>query len=1030
MTARPSAQQQEVMDYGLQPLRVTAGAGTGKTFTLVRRMAALMEHHAIPADQVLGVTFTNKAADELASRIRSAHRRPSALPPGPEQAIDVYTYHGFAARLLGTYGVLVGMDRGTRIITPLAARQILRHCVLSTPFRLVDATHVPTVARKLVVLYGQLSDNLRRPGDILTRDPEDEVEARRAELATALVLFEKIKRRLGVRDFGDLTRLAAELVRNPDYRGVVDRIRSQYRCVLLDEYQDTNPAQRELFSNLFGDGRAVTAVGDLDQTIYEWRGASPANFGYFPTSFPEADGSESGTLRLSVNHRSGRRILDVANRARTRITGSDPADDLIAPDGKLPGSVQVSWFGDARDEAEEIARELRRLHESGIGWSEMAVLFRRNANIELVRQALEEHDVPLQVTDLGGLLGVPEVVELHAWLRLLDDPADSPALVRILMGSGFRLGLGDLAPLSRWVASQNRRSDGMGFILAEALEHLDSIDLLPEIRDRLERFRRLHLSLLVEAQGAGPSELARSVLARTGAWQEIEAMPSPSGISARLNVHRFLDFTEHWQPLEGSSPLRAFLDHLEMMKDDPADGPDTARVAEDDAVTLSTVHRAKGLEWEAVFLPALYKTNFPARPRAYAEPSTTDSSVPAHLLIDSEFRTNLDPALDPEVRRDWLRRRHYDQEWRLVYVAVTRARRHLYLSGAHWYGSPEPLRRPSRTGELIEMARGMEGVAIGRWVAEPPARPGTLRFSNPEPGPDPLLGTTWERALQEAGSNPAWAGLRAGDLGIGDLYDQAVEEFQQVLLSLTDPAGYDPEAEPMVISVTGLVTYADCPKRYYWSEVDRLPRRPGPAARRGVELHRRIELHNRGMVPFEDLEPGLYDRTPEEDTPSPGARGSGWRAFLDSPYADRIPVHVEAPFELRITESVRIRGRIDAVYGDGDGWEIVDFKSGRRSRRASSQVQLQAYALAARESGLGTPAPESLKVSFVYLGDGLDVVSQEADGAWMERAKQRVLELVDSIRSEQFQTAPSPACRSCDFLTFCEAGQTHLASAP
>ncbi|MXY77338.1 MAG: ATP-dependent helicase [Acidimicrobiia bacterium] len=1029
MTPRPSVQQQAVIDYGLRPLRVTAGAGTGKTFTLVRRMAALMVRHGVLPEQILGVTFTNKAAAELAGRIRSAPELSSTPAMGPEHAIDVFTYHGFAAHLLGTYGALVGMDRGTRIITPAAGRQILHRCVLATPFRIVDATHVPTVVRKLVDLAGELSDNLLRPEDILASDPVDEAGARRAELARALVMFEKEKRGLGVRDFGDLTRLAVALVQNPDHRGIVDRVRSQYRCVLLDEYQDTNPAQRELFSTLFGAGRAVTAVGDLDQTIYEWRGASPANFGYFPTSFREADGSESRTLRLSVNRRSGRRILDLANRVRARITGSDPADDLEALEGKPPGSVQVSWLGDAREEAEEIARELRRLHESGMEWSEMAVLFRRNANIELVRQALEEHDIPLQVTDLGGLLKVPEVVELHAWLRLLDDPADSPALARILIGAGYRLGLGDLAPLARWVASRNRNSDGLRFILVEALEQLDSLDLLPDIRGRLERFRDIYRSLLVEAQGAGPSELARSVLARTGGWQDIEAMPTPSNISARLNVHRFLDFTEHWQPLEGSFSLKAFLGHLEMVRDHPDDGLDTVRLAGEEAVTLSTVHQAKGLEWQAVFLPALYETNFPARPRVYADPSRLDACVPAHLRIDPEFRANLDAALDPRTRRDWLRRRHYDQEWRLAYVAVTRAEQHLYLSGAHWYGSPEPLKRPSQPGDLIETARRLEHVTIGRWIPEPPPRPGSLRFPIPEAGPDPVLGTTWERALHEIGSDPDWAASRACRLGVEDLYDQAVEEFQEVLLSLTDPAGGDPEPEPTVISVTGLVTYADCPKRYYWSEVDRLPRRPGPAARRGLELHRRIELHNRGMVPFDDLEPQLYDHTLEEDTERADGSRTGWSAFLESPYADRIPVLVEAPFELRMSESVRIRGRIDAVYGDDEGgWEIVDFKSGRRSGRASSQVQLQAYALAARESGLGAPAPESLKVSFVYLGDGLDVVSQEADSLWMERAGQRVTELVEGIRSEQFQTTPSDACRSCDFLTFCKAGQAHLAA--
>ena len=151
-----------------------------------------------------------------------------------------------------------------------------------------------------------------------------------------------------------------------------------------------------------------------------------------------------------------------------------------------------------------------------------------------------------------------------------------------------------------------------------------------------------------------------------------------------------------------------------MMGEEPADGLDTARLADEDAVTLATIHRAKGLEWEAVFLPALYETNFPARPRAYGDPSRMDSSVPARLRIDPEFRANLDPALDDKARRDWLRRRHYDQEWRLAYVGITRARRRLYLSGAHWYGSPEPLKRPSKPGDLIDMARASEGVSTGQ----------------------------------------------------------------------------------------------------------------------------------------------------------------------------------------------------------------------------------------------------------------------------------------------------------------------------
>ena len=1023
----PSPEQRAIIEHGLEPLRVTAGAGTGKTTTLAYRMVRLMDRSGILPEEVLGVTFTNKAADELAQRIRRARTATST----PGQEVDVFTYHGFATHLLGTYGLLVGMERDTRIITPTLTRQMLRECVIATPFEAVDITNVTGVIDSLVKLSGELADNLIRPDELLAVAPKDEVEVRRAELAAALVEFERAKRELGVRDYGDLIRLAVELVR--DHPGVTERIRARYRCVLLDEYQDTNPAQRELFAGLFGRNAAVTAVGDLDQTIYEWRGASPANFESFPGRFRRKDGSEAQTLRLSFNRRSGDRILALANRIRTRISVTDPAADLVALGSTPPGEVHAAWYHDARREAEEIARETHRLHEAGVAWSDIAVLFRRNRDIELVRLALEEHDVPLQVTDLGGLLQVPEIVELHAWLRLLADPEDGPALVRILLGSRFRLGMSDLAPLSRWVADQSHHTDDrvLGHTFVEALEHLDTMEVTERTRESLEEFRCLHRTLLTESQGTGLSELARLILSRTGAWQEIDAMPAPSDLSARLNVHRFLDFTEHWNPLEGRPALEAFLDQLELIRDDPAEQLDAARIGDEDAVTLITVHRAKGLEWRAVFLPALCRGSFPASPRRLLDPALCDFTLPAHLRIDAEIRAHLDPSLDNKTRREWLRDRHYDQEWRLAYVATTRAKEYLYLSGAHWYGVPQTHKKPSMPSDLLEMARDLSRVVIDQWITEPPPRPETLRFPIPQPGPDPILGVTWEEALHRVAAYPDWAGRRAEDLGIGDLYDEAVAEFEQTLLDLPEPGEPDPVPDRTTVSVTGLVTYAGCPKRYFWSEVDRLPRRPGPAARRGTRLHRRIELHNRGMVPFDDLEGDLYDRSPDEESAGPVSTGGGWRAFLGSPYATRTPIYVEVPFELRLSADICIRGRVDAVYPHGDqGWEIVDFKSGRRSNRASNDVQLQAYAVAAGEASLGGLAPESLHVSFVYLGDGLEVVDQEVDEAWLDEARNRILGLIADIRAEQFEPSPSPACRSCDFRHVCEEGTQFLANRP
>ena len=1024
MSFVPSPEQERIINYGLEPLRVTAGAGTGKTTTLAFRMVRLIDRFGIRPDEVLGVTFTNKAADELSHRIRQILARPS----GPGEGVNIFTYHGFAMRLLATYGALVGMERDTRVITPVVARQILRECLVETPFELVDASNTTRVVDNLLKLSGELADNLLQPQVLLDEPTPGEVEVRRAELARALVVYEETKRRLAVRDYGDLIRLAVELVSEHPF--VADRVRDAYRCVLLDEYQDTDPAQQELFVLLFGNGMPVTAVGDLDQTIYEWRGASPANFGGFPARFRQKDGSEARTLRLTVNRRSGRRILDLSNRIRSKISAVEQEADQQALAETPPGEVHAAWYGNARREAEEIARRILRLHQAGLAWSDMAVLFRRNADIELVRLALEEHEVPYQVSDLGGLLKIPEIVELHAWLRLLADPEDGPALVRILLGSRYRLTLGDLAPLSRWVAAKSVPSDaeGIAHTLVEAIENLEAVQLPETTQVSLADFRSVHRSLLTEAQGANLSGLVRLILSVTEAWHEIDALPWPSNVSARLNIYRFLDYTEHWNPLEGGASLEAFLHHLELVSEEPVNELDAARVGTNDAVTLTTIHRAKGLEWRAVFLPALYRGNFPASPRTLLDPERYEFTLPAHLRIDREFESNLDPSLDSKQRKAWLRGRHNDQEWRLAYVACTRAKERLYLSGAHWYGSPRTLMKPSKPSELVGLARRSEGVIIDEWINQPPPRPDSLGFSIPQTGPDPVLGVTWEEALHLIAADPAWSSRRAEHLGISELYDKAVEEFEQTIFNLPEPTEPDRgEPEAATVSVTGLVTYARCPKRYYWTEVDRLPRRPGPRARWGTRLHRRIELHNRGMVPFSELDDDLYDRSPDEG-PGPGkGAGSGWSAFLESPYAGREPIYVEVPFELRLDNGARIRGRVDAVYPQGnDGWEIVDFKSGRVPRESPGDVQLQAYAVAAREAALGAPAPESLRVSFLYLGDGWKTIDQEVNDEWLDRAKSHILDLVSRIEGSRFEATPSMSCRGCDFLHVCDEGKQFL----
>lgn len=1030
MTFVPTEEQASIIRAPLTPLRVAAGAGTGKTATLAHRVAGLVEEHGIPPGQILGITFTNKAAFELADRIRAV-----LGSDDPSEEVEVYTYHGFAAQLLAEHGALVGVERSARVITPTFGRQLLFEAIRHGSFERVDITARRHVIPSLLKLEADLSDNLKTAQDLLDRPValDDEVGRSRAELAGALLGYQTYKRALDALDYGDLIRLAHRLVtRHP---AVAERIAARYRAVVLDEYQDTNPAQRLLLQTLFGDGETVvTAVGDLDQTIYEWRGASLANFRDFPVHFPDRDGREASTLHLSTNRRSGQLILDVANRVRTEIAaGGGPP--LVPADPHRPAAVQVAWLRTAGDEANAIANEVRRLHDAGRRWSDMAVLFRKNKDIALVRDALDEHEIPVQVANLGGLLGIPEIVEIHAWLRIIASPEDGPALVRILSGSRYRLGLRDLKALTDWVRSRTEQpeedvDDEHGRLpahtLIEAIDHLDELELDDSMRVRLAEFAETHRRLITVAQGVSLVELVRTILADTHAWMEIEAMPEAARLSARLNVHRFLDLAEDWSPLDGRPSLEAFLAYLELMQEEQIEELDTARVSSDDAVTLLTVHRAKGLEWPVVFLPALYHNNFPATARVFEDPFTRPATLPDELRLDREQRPPLDAGMDADERKAVLRAAHNDQEWRLAYVAVTRAEDALYMSGATWYGSPQPNTRPVRPSRLVELTRALPGVETGVWEENPGERPEVIRSAGIGPGPDFHFGVPWDEALRSTLADPDWPRRRAAELGVLEPYDEAVDEYQAMLFSLPEPIEAEPGESVTRTSVTGLVTYASCPQRYYWSEVDRLPRRPSPAARRGVELHRRIELHNRGNIPLEDAEDIAYDAVTEDPV---GAGGPGaFATFKTSRFGTILPLYVEVPFDLRVGEGAWVRGRIDAIYPDGEeGWEVVDFKSGRRSRDPAALVQLEAYALAVASGGFSVAGPRHLAVTFAYLGDGLEEVREEVDDTWLAGARRHLEEILDRIEKGDWTPDPSPACRHCDFQRFCEPGKAWLA---
>jgi DNA helicase-2/ATP-dependent DNA helicase PcrA len=1018
MSFVPTPEQQAIIEYPLLPLRVVAGAGTGKTTTIVHRLAHLVAGGLSP-ERALGVTFTNKAAEELAGRLREA--LPELAEAGRD--VEVATYHGFAYAILQEFGAVIGVERDSEVIGPGYVRQLLHEAIAAGSYDTLDLTWVPARVDAAVDLSGQLSRNLRTADDLLAETGETAtgVDRERRELAGIVKRYDAAKRDLGVLDYGDLIRLTHLLLR--DHPEVASRIRERYEVVLLDEYQDTDPAQRELLRIIFRNGFPVTAVGDSDQTIYEWRGASLTNFDEFPNHFPASDGTPALTLPLTENRRSASAILDAAHQLRLDLYRGGSFPMLRPIPGAATGMVAAEYHRTAVDEAEWIAEEIVRLHlEDRVAWKNVAVIFRKNGDMALVRDALQALDVPVEVGSLGGLLDLPEIADLHAWLRTIDRPGDSIALARILLGPCYRLGLRDIAALTRWIKPKRAllgEDPDLGWPLVEAVDRLEEIDgLRPEARDRLLSFRRLYRRFLGLAQSSSLVDLCRHILDETGTWNEVEARDPGAALTARVNLFRFLDLAEQWSPLRGRPTLEAFLSYLDLIEDDRSAAElDTANVGAEDAVVLLTVHRAKGLEWDTVFLPTLTNGVFPVGSGTLDDPTRLARFVPYELRLEAPVSLEL----EGEDRRDALRAIRDRQEWRTAYVATTRAKARLYLSGAYWHGAAKRPRRPSPIMEAVARA---DGITINHRVTDPGERPVTMSIVSTAGAPDPLFTDGWERALRATTADPAWPeSLAAADAGS---YDAAVDQMRMTLDDIPAPPPPESGAPGVDTSVTGLVTLAGCPQRFYWSELDPLPRRQVPAMRRGIKVHRLIEMHGRGEMPLDDMADDLYDVT-EWDESTPDGRAP-YHVYLESRFARSKPRFVETPIDIGLAPG-RIRGRIDAVYEARPGeWEIVDFKSGRNKSNPAAMVQLEAYAIAALDRALSPEPPDAVTVTFAFLGGGiLEEVSVATSPEWLSGARAHLEKLLLQAAGPEFPQTPSDACHGCDFLRFCSAGLAYTA---
>jgi DNA helicase-2/ATP-dependent DNA helicase PcrA len=973
-------EQLEAIEADPSAQLLVAGAGTGKTTVMARRILHLVESGRARADQILGLTFTNKAAAHLKAKVREAL--------GPDADVTIGTYHSFGAALVADHALELDLHPETRILNRAQAWQLLygvfdefrfQHRRTLFPQNLLDSalTLASRCADHLVPIEAVIDDCRREIAGSATAKIR-ETAAMRLELCQVVEAYGRRKRDRHLLDFGDQIALAVRLLAEHPQLAVA--LRDQHPVVLLDEYQDTNFAQRRLLELLYPPGSCVTAVGDDMQSIYGFRGAHLANILNFKTHFPPV------TIRqLQTTFRFGDRLVTLANRIQGRVRESLPKE-LAAPPDAPDTTLECFLAADDAEEAATIADDIAKRVADGEPSGNTAVLCRKRRLIGPIVAALEERQVPVEVIGASGLLDRPEVVDLVSWLQVLADPGATVALLRILQGPRYRIGLRDLAAVSRSARAAERTFFG-------ALGELDAVDdLSAEAGRRLRGFLAERSALAAAATRMPVLDLAETVVERTGLWRA-------SGPLGRENLLRFLDLADGFTPVEGDPGLRAFVEYLQLL-DESDDDLAEAHLTDADAVKVMTIHQAKGLEFDVVHVPGLAGKGasriFPDV-RAGENALTNSAALPWWLREDDGIPQW--PGSSQKAIEEVIRRRRMDEEWRLLYVACTRARKRLVCSAAHWYPGPAQPQGPSEFYEFL--------AAQSDLVDE--------RFRHEAATVDPDV--AGKERQREAARRYA-----------GAVAPQSHAAPTQLRLESFDasaaPAAATARVAPPALSVTGLVTYSRCPKQFYWSVVRPLPRRSSAAARLGTEIHRWIEHRAGRQLSLVEPEPEADDELDPGHLPA-GDVAAGLRAsFLASPWASLDPLRVEAPFVLAVAGHL-VRGRIDAVYERDGRTELVDFKTGRAPAEGdrAAGTQLDLYGLAAVDAW--NIDPGSLRTTYCYLraGGPPESVSVDWDPSTLAGVRTRLAATLDAMAESRFGPTAGAWCRGCDFLSFCPVGQ-------
>ncbi|MCI4062550.1 DEAD/DEAH box helicase [Micromonospora sp. R77] len=797
----PTREQAAIIAAPVEPLLVVAGAGSGKTETMAARVVWLVANSYVRPEQILGLTFTRKAAGELAHRVRTRldqlirrigrqARNPQDDPLAGEPTVS--TYHSYAGRIVTEHGLRAGYEPTTRLLTEASRWQLVDLLVRNYDGDMSEVDRMPsTITDAVLALAGELDEHLVDPAELAAWTGRffAEVQSRpgrvyadvrkalqlqqtRLKLLPLVRAYARRKDDFEAMDFADQLARAARVARDHPGVGVIERDR--FRVVLLDEYQDTSHAQVVLLNALFGGGHPVTAVGDPCQSIYGWRGASAGTLDRFPADFARADGTPADVLSLTTSWRNRPEILGVANALATplRAAGAQVPELRAAlsvrdpiphrsPRGNAAGTVHCALLETYADEADWIAESVLAAWRGAAGMPgalpehipvpqrpTTAVLVRLRSQIPALESALRARGLPVEVVGLGGLLDTPEVRDVVCTLRVLADPTDGAALLRLLTGARWRIGPRDLVALhrrARAIARSRREltGDDTPEIVVDALDEATLVEALADLGPAqaysAEGYARLRaygmeLALLRYRLDQSLPELIADIERTSGLDVEVAVRAGRDGTGdaglARGHLDALGDVAARFSGETPGATLAGFLAYLAAAEDEERGlAPGEVEVVEG-AVQILTAHAAKGLEWDVVAVAGLTRGVWPGPVRNSDHWLGGLGVLPFPLRGDADGLPELGLA-DTEDQRGVARavadftdawRAHDErEERRLAYVAVTRPRRLLLCSGYWWGEGTKRFRGPSVFLREVYDAclDGVAGHLVDAWAPEP-----------------------------------------------------------------------------------------------------------------------------------------------------------------------------------------------------------------------------------------------------------------------------------------------------------------------